>query len=101
MNSTPHSETDTGTTSTESQPTNSDITTETAEMTASHPSTNSIFISVFNLLEEIHSEIAILQRSLHIKKGGGVVICNFVVSYVIIVMLISYSVVYCICYIKL
>ena len=82
-NSTPHSETDTGTTSTESQPTNNDITTETAEMTASHPLTNSI--SVFNLLEEI----AILQRSLHIKKGGSVVI---VVSYVIIVMLIMYTV---------
>ena len=35
---TAHSETNTGTTSTESQPTNSDITTETAEIPVSHPS---------------------------------------------------------------
>ena len=40
-NSAPHSDTDMGTTytSTESRPTNSDITTKTAEITASHPST--------------------------------------------------------------
>ena len=38
VNSTPHSETNTGTTSTESQPTNSNITTETAEIPVFHPS---------------------------------------------------------------
>ena len=47
-NSTAHSETNTGTTSTESQPTNSDITAETAEIPVSHPSTvpNSTSVSV-------------------------------------------------------
>ena len=48
-NSAPHSDTDMGTTyaSTESWPTNSDITTKTAEITASHPSTMPNWISVF------------------------------------------------------
>ena len=47
-NNTAHSETNTGITSTESQPNNSDITTETAEIPVSHPSTvpNSTSVSV-------------------------------------------------------
>ena len=36
-------------------------------------------IELVLLLEDIYPEIANLQRSLHIKKGGSVVTCNFII----------------------